>query len=188
MACSMDMSVAPSNGMNIKVNDAIDGIYINKTNEKSFVVSGTCTVDDQPVKITGAVNAEALCLNENWTVTMDLSSLPDGEVKLLIDHVDEYGNKAITESKTYIKDTVLPIVAISAPNAETYLNNLQVGSVSVSGACSEDSHPVVITGAVSGHEFACSNGEWSGVLDFSQAPEGPISFVASQKDTAGNPV
>jgi hypothetical protein len=103
------------------------GSYINLSNQGNFIVSGTCAPSGQNVVLSGAAPATVLCLGGLWTVSLDLSTLPDGSVTVTADYQNLAG--AVAEvSQSFVKST-------STPNLST---------LSIDGTWSRD-HSVYFT-------------------------------------------
>lgn len=161
---------------------------INNANKNSYPVSGTCSENAQTVSFSvGGVSGSASCSGGSWSGSVNVSGVADsGSVSILADHSDTAGNPASQASRTVLKDTVNPTVAIgSAPT----INNANKSSYTVSGTCSENGRTVSVSvGGVNGSPN-CTSGTWSATLNVSALADGPsISVSVSHTDLAGNSV
>jgi len=159
--------------------------YVNEANRANVGISGTCNKEGQPINISGAVTASTNCVAGEWATTVDLTSVPDGEVTITGVHSDAAGNSSPNTNRKFKLDTGIPTVAITSPASGTLINTLNQGYTVVSGTCSEASRAVVISGATSG-SVNCSSGTWMLALDFTAAAQGAISITATHADVGGN--
>ncbi len=161
--------------------------YANISNVSAFVISGNCSAIGQAVNITAPVSANNTCsVGGTWSVTLDLSSLPQGDFTIAYNHTDT-SNNTVSKTRTYKKDTLAPTAAISSPSANSYINVGNVASYSVSGSCSEETRSITITGDANG-TATCTSGAWTTVLNFTSATEGTVNITATHADLAGNSV
>ncbi len=158
--------------------------YINISNVGTFTISGTCSENTQTVSITGAATGTATCASGIWSASLNFSAASDGTVSITTTHSDVAGNQ-VSDTRTFIKDTLEPILAISTPAANSYINASSVASFTVMGTCSENARLITVTGDATG-TFTCSGGAWAGNLNFSAAAQGSIVINLSHSDIAGN--
>lgn len=62
--------------------------FVDANNKTIFPLSGACSEDGKPVFIEGAVQTTATCTAGVWSLTLDLSSIPDGPVSFQAKQVD----------------------------------------------------------------------------------------------------
>ncbi len=120
--------------------------YILAANVASYTVTGTCSENTRNVVITGDASATVVCTANAWTANLDFTAAPAGSVTINVNHTDAGGNAAVQASRNFIKDAVIPTVAITAPAANSYINASNVTAYTVSGTCSENTRNVVISG------------------------------------------
>lgn len=159
---------------------------INNANKAAYTFSGTCSENGRTVSVNaGGITAGPNCSAGSWSATLDVTAVADNaSVTLTADHSDANGNTATQATRTVLKDTTNPTVAItSAP----VINNANKSAYVVSGTCSENSRTVtVLVGSVSGTPN-CSSNTWTTTLNVtSVADGGAISVTANHSDAAGN--
>ena len=195
VASGSDTAVAPSllDTATVVLISAPD--YVNTTNVTSFSISGTgengATIalvasDGSPPNATGAATVSG----GTWSITgIDMSGLSDGTINYSVTATDRYGNTA-PDSKSGIKDTVIPTLAMNAPPHPIIVSNVTTIVVSGSGqsGCTIE---VTITDAgalhsVSGSATVASSSWTSSVIDASPLLDGTITYTARARDPAGN--
>ena len=135
----------------------------------------------------------------SWNVSLDLpnlSAIDEGDVAITADHGDGGTPTAVDSPQaaiTVMKDTVAPVIALSALNPANIANE---GAYSVSGTCeaggreevtvSIDDSAAPNTDAVEGVAF-CSGEKWTvSGLDVSLLGDGVLAVTADYSDAAGN--
>jgi hypothetical protein len=161
------------------------GTYVNTANVNAFSVSGTCSENGQTVTLSGAGSGTVLCAGGTWSKGLDVSGAADGTITIKADLSDVAGNPATQSTRTFTKDATPPTVAITAPAAGSIVNLANVTSFAVSGTCSENGQPVMLSGAGSATP-TCTAHAWTAYLDVSTATDGTISLTANLTDAAGN--
>lgn len=160
---------------------------INNANKSSYPISGACSENGRAVSVNvGGVTASPNCSGGSWSASLNVTGVSDSAtVSASADHTDLAGNNATQATRTVIKDTVAPTVAITS--APTIFNGNKA-SYTISGTCSESGQTVsVLVGAVSGTP-TCSAGAWSATLNVTSLGDGPsIAVSANHSDAAGNP-
>lgn len=88
---------------------------------------------------------------------------------------------------TIVLDTVDPSVAVSSPASGSSVDNSNYNNFPIAGTCSENGVNVsyTATGGDSG-SVSCSSGNYNISVDFSSAPNGPVSVTITQTDASGN--
>lgn len=159
---------------------------INNTNKAAYTVSGTCTESTRIVTVNvGGVSATPTCSGTTWTTTVNVTAVADsGTVSITADHSDSDGNVANQASTTVVKDTVIPLVAITSSPT---INNSNKAAYPVSGTCSENTRTVSVSvGAVSSTPI-CTAGAWSASLNVTAlADNASVAVTANHTDAAGN--
>ncbi len=159
---------------------------INNANRLAYVVSGTCSENGRAVGVdVGGRTATPTCTALAWSATLNMNLVSDsGAVAASATHVDAAGNAATPASTTFLKDTVIPTVAITS---SPLINNANKAAYTVSGTCSENTRTVSFTiGLLSGTP-TCTASAWSITLDVTTVPDGAsVSVTANHTDLAGN--
>jgi hypothetical protein len=104
------------------------GSYVNQSRANSIALSGTCSEDNEHVKLTGAIAATGHCSHGHWAMTLNLSLLVDGNLQFQVSQKDTAGNSGSSPAINLIKDTVPPLnnsITINSPGA-TITNNANV--------------------------------------------------------------
>lgn len=159
---------------------------INNTNKAAYPVSGTCSENGRTVSVNvGGVSATPTCTTLAWSTTLNLTGVSDsGAVAATANHSDAVGNAATQASTSFLKDTVIPTVAITS---SPLINNANKVAYTVSGTCSENTRTVNVTvGSASGTP-TCTASAWSTTLNVTAVADGAsISITANHSDAAGN--
>ena len=176
---------------------AVDGI-INALEQNSVVINGSTSgaANDQTVSLalsdgTNTLEATTAVSNDNYSATVDLTSLNDSiSIVLGVAVSDAAGNEASASKTDIVKDTLAPsIVSISVAGDNLVNISEKSDSVAVAGSTSgvEDDQQITltinganITTAVSGNSFSTS-------ADLSGLGDGTYTVGGNVADAAGNP-
>ncbi len=159
---------------------------INLANETNYIVTGTCSVDTEVVTVTvgGTEVATPTCTAGAFTTAaFDVSGATDGGAVTV-----EVAHGTSTDSTTVVKDTIAPLIAITAAD-DVNLANANVSSYSVSGTCDEDAATVNVAFGALTTTATCSTTSWS-VTNWdvsAEADNASVSVTADIADAAGNP-
>lgn len=114
----------------------------------------------------------------------------DGDKRLCVVAVDDYGNQQDFEHATFAewtKKTTLPVVAVTTSTHASYINSTTQAAFTISGSCTEAGRNVTLQGNIPVISVVCaSDNTWSKVLDLSSIPDGAIVILATHGDVAGN--
>ena len=177
-------TVAPKMAFTNPVTDS----FINATNVKSIVVSGTCNDPASKIQISdGEKYLETVnCDGSSFSFNLDLSSQEEGALNLEARIVDQAGN-SLSSSLNLVKDTTAPTIAFTHPNADSFVNTANVNKVAVSGTCNDSKAQIQIS---SDTQFlgttSCDGKIFSAHLDLSRSSEGTLNLMAAIKDPAEN--
>jgi rRNA maturation protein Nop10 len=159
---------------------------INNTNRAAYPVSGTCSENGRTVSVNvGGVTGTPTCTALAWSTSLNVTGVADaGAVAATADHTDAAGNSATQASTSFLKDTVIPTVAITS---SPVINNANRAAYTVSGTCSENTRTVNVTvGGVAGTP-TCTTLAWTTTLNVTAVADGAsISITANHTDLAGN--
>lgn len=157
---------------------------INNSNKAAYTVDGTCSENGRIVTVTiGAVTATTTCTALAWSTIMDVTSVPDSASRTITAvHTNSGGNND-TETRTVIKDTTNPTVAITNYPS---INNANNASYTVSGTCSENSRTVSVSIGGIGATPACNSLLWTTTVNASALSDGSVTITADHTDAAGN--
>lgn len=172
-------TVAPTIALTLPAGD-----FVTATNAANFTIGGACS-ENGSVAISGDLSSTTSCSNSAWSRSLNLSARPDGVIALNVTETDLATNIGNTVSRTFTKDTVAPTLTLSAPTSGTTLNATQIANVTFSGACSEDTRQVMISGAFS-DSAVCTGGAWSKAYNLSSLPDGAFVLNFNHVDAAGN--
>jgi hypothetical protein len=163
--------------------------YIYDGNRSSFTVFGTCDVSNAAIAVTGgSATVNTTCDGTNWTVNLTFSDATDATPTVTATITDVAGNTE-DDSRVFIHDTVNPTIAITSPDAGTYINNANQAAFTISGTCTENAISNVVIEDITNtimETVDCSLGGWSVSLDFSGYPDGLQEIEAIHTDAAGN--
>ncbi|MCB0421895.1 MAG: hypothetical protein KDD61_12925 [Bdellovibrionales bacterium] len=181
------------------------GAFIFSGNVTAFTMSGSCSEAGRDVSYfvndenggTAEISGTVSCTGANdFSTSLDLSSLEDGNITFTASHTDVAGNEVEASSVLATKDTAAPVVAVVSPLATDYINLLNQSSFLVSGTCSDVGQTVKVSmddanGATVAVEntVACSGANnFSMNLNLSTLDDGVINIAVSHDDSAGNSV
>lgn len=186
---SLQKDVQPAS---VSVTQPVSGAFINTANAASFRFTGACSEHGsfaEPVRLTGAVSATALCVAGSWSVTLSLTELPEGPVSVRVTHGDTAGNPPAEVLLSLTKDVVPPLLQITSPDAnlgeKPIVNAGNVDTLEVLGSCSEDGRSLQVSGALAG-TATCLGGAFAFRPDFQAAPDGDLLLHFTLTDAAGN--
>ena len=166
---------------------------INRSNMGSYALTGNCAPDGGTIALRlGGASRAPICASGGWTASFDFSSLnvADSSALALTLNYTQGGNQAPAVSTTVIKDTVAPqVTLVAADNINRVTKNYYV----VSGECSENTRPVILSVVDSESAILaidrppiCSAGQWSLGLNVSSLADGSVTLSATLTDRAGN--
>lgn len=173
----------------------IDGTYVNQANQAAFEISGSCSengVANVLIQIDGTTNGSPLsCVNGSFSRSVDLSALAEGSLSMVAVLSDVAGNSQTSTLVHLTKDTQPPTeVSLSVPAPGAFINAKNQANYFVSGSCSENGNQNVrvygnstLAGVIS-----CSDGSFSGAVNFNSVNSGSVSVTAVLFDEAGNSV
>jgi hypothetical protein len=162
----------------------VQGAFVNTLNQSQFNLSGTCSESGQSVIITSPFAGAADCENGSWSTALNLLTQNNGPIAITIKQTDTVGNESLPLTVEVTKDDEVPQVSVVAAEAE--VNILNVEAFEISGTCSEENRPVIISGPLNA-EALCQSGSWSKILDMTSVADGPLVLEVNHADTAGNP-
>ncbi|MGZ3774501.1 MAG: beta strand repeat-containing protein [Bdellovibrio sp.] len=176
------------NSITVTISSPNSSDIITNSNKASFTVNGTCSESGRNVMVSATdgthtpVTATATCSTGSWTTALNLSSLNDAAITITANHSNVNSVSASPATVTLTKDGTLPTITITAPTANSYVNN----SVGITGACTKVG-PVNFsaTGGVTG-VTNCNGTSYTSTLDLSSAVDGSITITANHTDSAGN--
>lgn len=150
--------------------------------QNGLVTTGTCETGLQ-VSLSGSglsTPVNAICNSGSYSAVIAFSN-GDGIKSVNISQTDLAGNIG-TASRNFLRDTVAPMVGISAPAP----NTLVLGFVSLSGFCESGINVVISgTGAAGTTNVSCTAGSFSSNVNITTT-DGVKNIVVTQTDSAGN--
>ena len=154
----------------IAITSPAAGSYVNPVNQASFLVSGTCSEINRSIVITGAASSSTSCLSDGtWSSTLDLSASAQGTLSIQIMQTDVAGNSTTSPVKSFVKDTVLPVIAVTTP---ADMKGNTAGTAPIAFTMTEDN-------AVSANSFSVEifdGTSWSAL--------GSVAVTSGQKNNA----
>jgi hypothetical protein len=146
-----------------------------------FTVSGTCT-NGLPVQLSGAgiaAPATATCTAGAFSASLTPTA-GDGSKLVTATQTDAAGNSG-SNSRTFIRDTTAPSIAITGPAAGTNT----ISTITVTGTCTAGLN-VSLSGQIAAPiTAACPSGTFAATVTLA-TPDGTKNVTASQTDAAGN--
>ncbi|WP_423801882.1 LysM peptidoglycan-binding domain-containing protein [Neobacillus sp. SAB-20_R2A] len=168
--------------------------FINQENKSSFLLNGTgesnAQVNIKAFDGTGKSVESIGQVNETggYTITADLSSLNDGDIRFEITQVDQAGNRSPFAVKTLNKDTIGPArIQFSQPpsifsgNVNTYKLSGTVEPLITLDLTISDGVTSLVKTTVTD-----SQGNFSLPIDVSGLKDGDITIAVLATDAAGN--
>ena len=152
-----------------------------------FVVISDGTVLSQDV-VSKIVTATPV---GTWSVTVDISTLNDGNIFIVASAVDEANNVVSSQTVALAKDTIVfPATIISSPVDGDTVSGSQVSALVVSGT-GEPSGQISLrlygtAGIINRTINVPAAGFWSTTVNISSLPNGPITIGGLTADEAGN--
>jgi hypothetical protein len=167
---------------------------IDTLNVNSYLVNGTCDEENGEVSLSfGAVSTTVTCLSGVWEKSnWNVSSEPDNALKTIsVTIQDSAGNISPDIQTTVLKDTTAPLVAITSPLNNSFINiNNNSNIYSISGTCNEPSEIVSIkidgTLANSQSGFICDGSNFNGTIDTTGLSENNHVITAELSDINNN--
>lgn len=159
---------------------------ITNANRAAYPVAGTCSENGRAVSVlVGGVAASPNCSAGAWTTTVDATGVSDGpSIAITANHSDASGNAATQASANVVKDTVIPLVAISTAPAINISNRT---AYTVTGTCSENTRTVSVNVGGVTSSPVCTTGAWSATLNVTAVADGlSVSVTANHSDAVGN--
>ncbi len=95
-------------------NPAANGSIVLNSQLSSFSVGGTCSENGLNVLLSGPVSQSVVCSSGVWSANLNLTAVADGILSLVASQTDAAGNVFASASRTFIKDTTVPLMAVGA--------------------------------------------------------------------------
>lgn len=172
----------------IAVTSINDGDYLQFDDLAAYEVAGTCSPSGSIVITLGTSQTFGTCDGENFSRTIDISSVSDGIYTLTVDLLNEDGDVNATTSLQVIMDKSTPSVSLDASTnligSSIYATAANWSAFAVNGTCTATAGDVEIYYGDSYFSATC-NGTWSASLDVSSELAGEYSLVAYQTTPAG---
>ncbi|WP_018760636.1 beta strand repeat-containing protein [Arthrobacter sp. 135MFCol5.1] len=167
--------------------------YVNSAGVGSVPVAGTAetgavvTVSAMSPGSAAVVTGTATATASGWAVNLNLTSLRDGTVTYTVTVTDSAGNASVPATTTDTKDTVAPVLTITAP---MYVNLSNYTAVQISGT-TDTTGLITVTARSSvapsvTKQVSASGASWSTSMDLASLDQGILTFTASLTDAAGN--
>lgn len=168
----------------ISFNNPLENTMINSLNEASFSIQGACSTEGVE-NIT--INVDFLsqnidCVGNTWTVELDLSLVPDGDVVISATHESE------TVSRKFFKYTSSPALSFTLPIENSFINKKSRRNFVISGECNlySEENNILITGGVLDVNVGCDGEFWNARIDFPDNITSDITLTASMIDEDDN--
>ncbi len=162
---------------------------INLQNVLEYTVSGSCAPVGSSISIdidgiTGILSGTCSG-NHDFALSGNMSAVSEG-MGLPVTATIQSGSFPAVQISSTVDRVIMPVVSVVE---NLIISATNVGSYSLSGACSEEGEEVTITlGSFSPTpQPTCSTGTWSlGPIDVSALPEGAVSVTVDHSDALGN--
>lgn len=191
-ATSTKDTIAPAQAQSLKVPTFVNianssAVPVSGTAEAGATVTVTATIPGTAKTVTGTATTAG---DGTWSLNLNLDStsgVPDGTITYTATVKDAAGNTSAPATATDTKDTVAPVLGITAP---MYVNLGNYTSVKVTGTT--DTSTIVnvtarssVTKSVT-TQVTPSGSSWSTNMDLTSLDQGTVTFTASATDAAGN--
>ena len=177
-------TVVPSLSAFTGVNDN----EVNSSNQASYGVSGSC--DDATATVSFLVGSESLgsvaCDGTSFTKDLDLQSISDGSVVLILSIQDVIGNTS-SQSLTLTKDVAAPTLSSLLGANENVVNSSNQSNYRVSGSCDDATATISFSsGLESLGSVACDGTSFEKDLDLQSFADGHLNLNLRVEDDFGN--
>ncbi|UUL77429.1 Ig-like domain-containing protein [Pseudarthrobacter sp. Fe7] len=191
-ATSTKDTIAPAQAQSLKVPTFVNianssAVPVSGTAEAGATVTVTATIPGTAKSVTGTATTAG---DATWSLNLNLDStsgVPDGTITYTATVKDAAGNTSAPATATDTKDTVAPVLGITAP---MFVNLGNYTSVKVTGTT--DTSTIVnvtarssVTKSVT-TQVTPSGSSWSTNMDLTSLDQGTVTFTASATDAAGN--
>ncbi len=154
---------------------------VNSSNQGSFPLSGECPTGATSITLGAPVDLKLDCQDGHFSVTLDLSTLPEGTTSVSVTP-----DMGVPTKWDFLKDTIAPTFSLGS--YPSYINLENQNQFPVSGTCSEQDEHVQIQVQSITTKIQCNQGIFSGTIDLSFLSEGTYSGQLTFQDAAGNTV
>ena len=169
---------------------SVPTVYVNSAGVAAVPVSGSAeagatvtvsaTSPGSATPVTGTATASA----SGWSLNLDLTSLKDGTVTYTVTVKDAAGNTSTAVTASDTKDTVAPVLTITAPmyasTSSKVTGTTETGTV-VNVTVRDSALNAVTT------QVTPTGTSWSTTIDISSLGDGTLTYTSSTTDAAGNP-
>jgi alpha-tubulin suppressor-like RCC1 family protein len=164
--------------------------FINiANNSATFNVNGTCDSGESlNILVNGVGKATAGCAAGAFSATVNVTSFNEETYTFSLNSTDAAGNVGESSGVTVTKDITAPVVSITNPIHNSYINQANQSSYSVSGSCSKNGANVgIILASVNIGAVSCIANSYSiSGVDVSGISDGVHSLTVEIEDLAGN--
>lgn len=161
-------------------------IKVNSQNQNAFSVAGSCEETDSVIITVNSKKYEANCNSNTWVKDLDLSAFSDGTLSVSIKQIDVAGNVSNIETASLQKDTIKPILNITAMSDLNYINSTNQNNFTIDGDCSgADGETVYLSGDITSSTI-CNSNSFQFVLDFTGLSDTIHSFELNVQDSFQN--
>lgn len=149
--------------------------YANSSNVASWTISGTCSDPGGTVSLSGAVTDSTVCSGGNtWSKAINLTAVAQGAFTINANFTDAGGNAAAQSSRAFIKDTVAPMLAVTAPNGGESIT----GTTNITWTASDAASGIVTNASSILLEYSSNGGStWTSIAG-SEANDGTYSWAS----------
>ncbi|ARD45756.1 choice-of-anchor L domain-containing protein [Colwellia sp. PAMC 21821] len=162
-------------------------IKVTTENQFAYAVNGSCVDANTPVTvlIAGLPDKTAVCADNTWQATFDVSSIADGTGIIIADANDSSGSAV---QKNADKDTTGPALTLNVPSTA---NSSNQANYTVTGMCESAGTDVsvYIPGASPERQrVTCNVGMWTATTNVTAITDGTdvITVFVEQDDLSGN--
>ena len=170
---------------------------IDSNNVTAYPIEGTCNAPEDTIKFTanGAAVGTTLCQStRSFATELDLSSLPDNQDIVIVATIRESDTHPVTATFTAWKDSNPPLVAITSPKQNSFVNRANQESIAIVGNCDEQDGTVTFSHEGSAVPLAtgqtspviCDGTNFVTTLDLSSLPDDAAMEIVVAIDDANN--
>lgn len=188
-ATSTKDTAAPSPAQSLAV-----PAYVNINNISAVPVSGTAeagaaiTVSAADGVPANTVTGTTTAAGGAWSLTLNLGALNDGPVTYTVKVTDAAGNASTAATASDTKDTVAPVLGITAPmyvNRGSNVSAVPVSGTTEAGTVVNVTVRNVLSQSVT-KQVTPTGTTWSTTVDLSTLSDGTLTYTAATTDLAGN--
>ena len=178
-------------GDGLDVTSVQPGTIVPFNNLTDWLVEGTCKYPGTVTVAVRTATRQTTCNSNRWSVRLDLSTVADGDQKLIAQLFNNRNVASSERSVPIVVDRSIPKVSIGSPVDGYFVPGFSLAtqanwaSFQLAGSCSPNSGPIIIQMGPYQFQTSCGNGTWGKTMNLSTYPHLVYPTVAKQSSPAG---